>query len=310
MFRLLGRARKAEEGVEPTRRAWFGRIKELFARPTIDEATWGELEELLVGADVGVATAGLLLERLKALVKAEGLREPGQVRQALQREMLRLLQVPPRGRFFAAEGSSPRPAVILVVGVNGTGKTTSVAKLGALLQEPGRPVLLVAADTFRAAAIDQLKLWGEQAGLEVIAHRPGADPAAVVFDALEAARHRGSAVVIVDTAGRLHTKFNLMEELKKVHRVVERWDGAAPHEVLLVLDATTGQNALAQARQFTAAVGVTGIVLAKLDGTAKGGIVLAISHQLGLPVLFIGTGEGLGDLAPFDAEGFLAALFA
>ncbi|MBI3953502.1 MAG: signal recognition particle-docking protein FtsY [Chloroflexi bacterium] len=308
----MGRSRKqqAESAVAPTRRAWFTRVKELFSRPTFGEAAWEELEELLVGADVGVATTSQLLQALRRRAQEERLPDADAVRRALQQEMLRLLQVPPRGRFFTDGGPPASPAVILMVGVNGTGKTTTTAKLGALLQEQGRKVLLAAADTFRAAAIEQLQVWGERAGLDVIAHQPGADPGAVVYDALEAARHRGSDVIIADTAGRLHTKHNLMDELKKVHRVVGRWDSQAPHEVLLVLDATMGQNALAQARQFTAAVGVTGIVLAKLDGTAKGGIVLAICHQLALPVLFIGTGEGLGDLAPFDAEEFVAALLA
>jgi fused signal recognition particle receptor len=198
--------------------------------------------------------------------------------------------------------------VILVVGVNGTGKTLSIAKLAYSFKEQGKRVIMAAADTFRAAAIDQLEILGQRVGAEVIAHQPGADPGAVVFDSLEAARARGADVVIIDTAGRLHTKFNLMEELKKIRRVASRSDPQAPHEVLLVLDATTGQNGLAQARYFTEAVGVTGVFLAKLDGTAKGGIVLAICDELKIPILFIGTGEALDDLAPFDAQTFVEAL--
>jgi fused signal recognition particle receptor len=198
--------------------------------------------------------------------------------------------------------------VTLVVGVNGGGKTTSIAKLAYGLQNQGKRVLLAAADTFRAAAIDQLKSWGDRVGAEVIAHQPGGDPGAVVYDALQAARSRQADEVIIDTAGRLHTKFNLMEELKKVRRVAAKFDDAAPHEVILVIDATTGQNGLAQARYFTEAVGVTGIFLAKLDGTAKGGIVLAIGDELKIPIRFVGVGEKMEDMAPFDAGAFVAAL--
>jgi len=206
--------------------------------------------------------------------------------------------------------SSSGPTVILMVGVNGTGKTLSIAKLAYSLKEQGKKVIMAAADTFRAAAIDQLKILGQRVGAEVIAHQSGADPGAVVFDSLEAARSRGADVVIIDTAGRLHTKFNLMEELKKIKRVASGGDPDAPHEVILVLDATTGQNGLAQARYFTDAVGVTGIFLTKLDGTAKGGIVLAICDELKLPILFIGTGEEIDDMAPFDAQSFVEALFS
>jgi fused signal recognition particle receptor len=202
------------------------------------------------------------------------------------------------------------PRVTLVVGVNGGGKTTSIAKLAYRLKNEGKSVILVAADTFRAAAIDQLKRWGERVGAEVIAHQPGADPGAVVYDALQAAKSRKIDEVIIDTAGRLHTKFNLMEELKKIKRVAVKHDASAPHEVILVLDAITGQNGLAQARYFTEAVGVTGIFLAKLDGTAKGGIVLAICDELKIPIQFVGTGEKLEDMAPFDAEAFVKALSA
>jgi fused signal recognition particle receptor len=203
-----------------------------------------------------------------------------------------------------------KPAVILVVGVNGTGKTTSIAKLAHAYKERGHKVVLAAGDTFRAAAIDQLKHWGERIGVEVIAHQQGADPGAVVFDTLSAAEARGADVVIIDTAGRLHTKLHLMEELRKVNRIIQRKDATAPHEVLLVLDATSGQNALPQAKYFTEAVGVTGILLAKLDGTAKGGVIFAVCDQLGVPVRFVGTGEKAGDLAPFEPRRFVEALFA
>ena len=203
-----------------------------------------------------------------------------------------------------------KPLVVLVVGVNGAGKTTSIAKLAALFRAEGKQVLLAAADTFRAAAIEQLQHWGERAGADVIAHNQGGDPAAVAFDAMQAAKARGVDVLIVDTAGRLHTKSNLMEEMKKIGRVLGRLDDAAPHEVLLVLDATTGQNGLAQAKEFTSAIGCTGIVLTKLDGTAKGGVVLAIARELGVPVRFVGTGEGMDDLSPFAPEEYVEALFS
>jgi fused signal recognition particle receptor len=224
------------------------------------------------------------------------------VRTALKEEMVKILSIAPKKTFATSDGLS----VILVVGVNGTGKTTSIAKLAYELKGQGKGVLLAASDTFRAAAIDQLKLWGEQVGVDVISHQPGGDPGAVVFDALEAAKKRQAQFLIVDTAGRLHTKFNLMEELKKIRRVVTKAN--VEPEVLLVLDATTGQNGLSQARYFTEAVSVTGIFLAKLDSTAKGGIVLAICDELSIPVLFIGTGQGLEDLAPFNAKEFVQAL--
>jgi fused signal recognition particle receptor len=225
------------------------------------------------------------------------------VRAALKEEMVRMLSVPPQ----AASGT-PSPKVVLVVGVNGSGKTTSIAKLAYKLKSEGKKVLLAAADTFRAAAIDQLKKQGERVGVEVVAHQPGADPGAVVYDALQAAQSRRVDVLLIDTAGRLHTKYNLMEELKKVRRVAAKLDASAPHEVILVLDATTGQNGLTQARHFAEAVGVTGVLLAKLDGTAKGGIVLAIGDELGLPIQMVGLGEGLEDLAPFAAADFVEAL--
>jgi fused signal recognition particle receptor len=233
------------------------------------------------------------------------------VRAVLKETLLAILNAPqPKGRLWAAGiEAPPKPAVILVLGVNGTGKTTAIAKLAHAYQVEGVKVVMAAGDTFRAAAIDQLKEWGERIGVDVVAHQMGADPGAVVFDALSAAESRGADVVIIDTAGRLHTKFNLMEELRKIGRVIERKEPSAPHEVLLVLDATTGQNALIQAQAFTEALEVTSVCLTKLDGTSKGGIVFAICDRLGIPVRFVGTGEGPDDLAPFSPEAFVEALF-
>ena len=276
----------------------------LFDRPAVDDGVWEELEELLVSADVGVSTTEKLIERVKRRVAQEKTSDASLVRNALKAEMVNILRIPPQ----EAPDTLSLPRVRLVVGVNGNGKTTSIAKLAHGLKRSGKNVILAAADTFRAAAIDQLKHWGEKVGVDVIAHQPGADPGAVVYDALQAARIRQIDEVIIDTAGRLHTKFNLMEELKKVRRVSAKDDATAPHEVILVLDATTGQNGLTQARYFTEAVGVTGIFLAKLDGTAKGGIVLAICDELKIPIQFIGVGEKLEDIMPFDTEAFVEAL--
>ena len=276
----------------------------LFDRTAIDEAVWTELEELLISADVGVNTTEKLIEKVRRRVAEEKINQGSLVRSALKTEMVNILKL----AYQRAQSNLSIPRVTLVVGVNGGGKTTSIAKLAYSLRNKGKRVILVAADTFRAAAIDQLKRLGEMAGVDVVAHQPGADPGAVVYDAMQAARSRGAHEVIIDTAGRLHTKFNLMEELKKIKRVAAKFDTNAPHEVILVLDATTGQNGLAQARHFTKAVGVTGIFLAKLDGTAKGGIVLAICDELKIPIQFIGVGERLEDIAPFDAETFVEAL--
>lgn len=293
-----------KKGLKRSRETWFGRVIGLFDRPTIDESVWTELEELLIGADVGVATTEKLIIWIREHVAKAKVDQATQVRSALKAAMGAILRLDSK-----QPPSLSVPKVTLVVGVNGSGKTTSIAKLAHSAKSQGKSVLLAAADTFRAAAIDQLKLWGERVGVEVIAHQPGADPGAVVFDALQAARSRQVQEVIIDTAGRLHTKYNLMEELKKIRRVAAKIDNTAPHEVLLVLDATTGQNGLAQAKYFTEAVGVTGIFLAKLDGTAKGGIVLAICDDLKIPVKFIGVGEKLEDMAPFDADSFVEALF-
>ena len=275
----------------------------LFDRVTIGKEVWDELEEILISADVGLSTTEKLINAVKQRASDEKL-DGSRVRDILKEEMVKILTVP------AAPAPAPitPPEIILVVGVNGSGKTTSIAKLSFRLKKEGKNVLLAAADTFRAAAIDQLKKQGERVGVDVIAHQPGADPGAVVYDAVQAARSRHVDVLIIDTAGRLHTKFNLMEELKKVKRVVTKLEAAAPHQVILVLDATTGQNGLAQARYFTEAVGVTGIYIAKLDGTAKGGIVLAICDELKVPILQIGVGEGLEDMVDFNAKDFAEAL--
>lgn len=295
--------KKTEQALKRTKESWSGKFNQLFERATLDEGIWDELEELLILADVGVRTTEKLICRMKERGRVEGFSDASKVRQALKQEIVSILCAPKQPQL-----SMGRANVVVVVGVNGSGKTTSIAKLANLLKSQNYSVLLAAGDTFRAAAIDQLKLWGERIGSEVIATKPGGDPGAVVFDALQAATSRGANVVIVDTAGRLHTKFNLMEELKKIRRIAAK---AAPEALqsLLVLDATTGQNGLEQARYFTEAVDLAGVFLTKLDGTAKGGIVLSICDQLGLPILYIGTGESVDDVAPFDPVTFVDALF-
>ncbi|QIA28212.1 signal recognition particle-docking protein FtsY [Thermaerobacter sp. PB12/4term] len=310
VFREEGRTviwSKLKAGLARTREQLAGRIRAVVQGAALDEALFEELEAVLITADVGVATTQRLLERLRERVRAEGVRDAAAVPGLLAEEMRGMLEAvaaPP-----AAPGRRAGPLVILVVGVNGSGKTTTVGKLAARYRQEGWKVVVGAADTFRAAAIDQLERWCQRAGADLVRQHPGADPAAVAFDALQAAQARGADVLLVDTAGRLHTRVNLMEELRKTQRVLQRLDPTAPHEVLLVLDATTGQNALAQARHFTEAVGVTGIVLTKLDGTARGGMVVAIADQLRLPVKWVGTGEGADDLAPFDPAEFTRALF-
>jgi len=301
---MFDRLRKIDESVRRSRAAFFGRVADLFDRRQLDEDLWYDLEELLLQADVGVATTDALLEKVKGRVAREHVRETDRARDILVEEMAEVLG----GVEQDLRLERGRLNVILVVGVNGSGKTTSIAKLASYLQRRGHEVVVAAADTFRAAAIDQLRVWGERVGTFVVAHQPGADPGAVVFDAWQAARARGADVLIIDTAGRLHTKFNLMEELKKIRRVLVKQDPTAPHEVLLVLDATTGQNALAQAREFLSAVGVTGLVLAKVDGTARGGSIFAIARELKLPIKFLGTGEKVEDLAEFEPRAFVQAL--
>ena len=303
---------KTDQALERTRRSWFRRLVGAFERSQIDDELWDELEEVLIGADVGLDTTEKILDGVRERVRKEGLKQPAEAREALKEVLASMLIVgEEKGRLWGQQnGASPSPAVILVVGVNGVGKTTSIAKLAAAFKRDGERVVLAAADTFRAAAIDQLKLWGQRVGVDVIAGRPNSDPSSVVFDALEAARARGADVVIVDTAGRLHTKFNLMQELGKIRKVTQAKDPTAPHEVVLVIDAITGQNGLMQAKAFAESVEVTGIILSKLDSTAKGGIVFAIADQLGIPVRFIGTGEKATDIAPFDARQYIERLFA
>jgi fused signal recognition particle receptor len=301
--------KKTELGVKRSREAWFGKIANVFERSSLGDEVWGDLEELLVSADVGVETTSRLLDKVKQRVKADKVTDVSQARDILKDEMVSLLAVRQRANSSAGQNTES-PLIVLVVGVNGSGKTTSIAKLAYGLTSQGKRAILAAADTFRAAAIEQLKHWGEKVGAEVIAHQPGGDPGAVAYDAVQAGYSRHAQAVIIDTAGRLHTKSNLMEELKKIRRVVAKHDASAPHQVLLVMDATTGQNGLAQAKHFTEAVDVTDIFLAKLDGTARGGIVFAICDQLNIPISYIGTGEKLEDMAAFDAKVFVDAIFS
>ena len=297
---------KIKRGLSKTREQVFNQLQQviLFSH-RIDDELLQKIEELLISADVGVATSLEIISRLKQEVKRKNYRDSQELLVILKDQILQM--------FTASktlnEGSVDSPLVILVAGVNGTGKTTSIAKLAWRYRQQGKSVMLVAADTFRAAAIEQLQIWAERAGAELLKHQEGSDPAAVVFDALQAARSRNKDVVIIDTAGRLHTKVNLMEELKKIRRVIQKVIPAAPHRTLLVLDATTGQNALVQARQFIEAVAVDGIILAKLDGTAKGGVVIGISHELKLPIEYVGLGEQIDDLEPFDPKIYLEGLF-
>lgn len=303
-----------EKGHPGQRFNFLHRTRQVFERMSetveevdnIDENLWDDLEEQLLAADVGPRTSELLIEHLRKRATQENMRSGKQVQRALREELASYLGKPSPLRFSKQSPIS----VILVIGVNGSGKTTSVAKMAHLLTKQGHNVLLAAADTFRAAAIDQLKVWGERINVPVISQNPGSDPGAVVFDALQAAQNRGCDVVIVDTAGRLHTKYNLMEELKKINKVVQRFVPDGPHELLIVIDATTGQNALLQARKFAEDIGLTGVVVTKLDSTAKGGFAFAVVDDLDVPIKFIGTGEKIGDIAPFDPQSFVAALFA
>ncbi len=300
----MGFFEKLKAGLSKTKNAVFGRLDSLFkAFSKVDEELLEELEEILITADVGVNVTEGILDELREKIKKERITDPMDVKAALQ-DIL-------RDKVGAGEplDLSASPAVILVIGVNGVGKTTSIAKIANLLKNDGKSVLLAAADTFRAAAIDQLGVWADRVGVELIRHEEGSDPAAVVFDALSAAKKRGTDVVIVDTAGRLHNKKNLMDELAKINRVIERETPDAPRETLLVLDATTGQNAVLQAKEFKNAAPLTGLVLTKLDGTAKGGIVFSIKEELGIPVKFICVGEQIDDLQYFESESFVSALF-
>lgn len=298
---------RLKDSVSKTRSALATQVEDLLAgEKQIDPALLSKLETALLAADLGVATTRQVLGAVREKVDRKALADAAQLKAELKAQLLAILQASAAARNGAPPSA---PHVIFIVGVNGAGKTTTIGKLANRLRAENRSVLLCAADTFRAAATEQLEIWAQRAGIEIIKQKHGADPAAVVYDACAAAKARSTDAVIVDTAGRLHTKSNLMAELEKMKRTAAKVVPGAPHDVLLVLDATTGQNGLAQARQFTGAVGVTGIVLTKLDGTAKGGIVVAITRELGLPIRFVGTGEKIDDLVPFDPATFVNSLF-
>jgi fused signal recognition particle receptor len=297
---------RLKAGVEKTRAGLADRIEDAISgRREIDADLLDELEYTLITADIGVRTATEILDQIRMRVDRKLINDVNELRNLIKQSLLEILQANDR----PVKRVDAPPAVVMVVGVNGAGKTTTIGKLARRFQDEGRSVLLCAADTFRAAAIEQLEVWGTRAGVDVIRQQQGSDPSSVVYTALEAARARKVDYVIVDTAGRLHTKDNLMAELEKMQRTVKKLIPDAPHEVLLVLDATTGQNGLEQARRFTETSGVTGIVLTKLDGTAKGGVVVAISRELGLPIRYVGVGEKVDDLLPFDPETFINSIF-
>ncbi len=295
---------KWANGLARTRKTTFGRISNFLGTSQIDADTWDELEALLIQSDMGLESTEGIIAALKTRVHDEGLTQANEIATAIKDEMLKRLKAPPEMVF------ADQPSVILIVGVNGSGKTTNMAKLGARFQDQGQDVIFGAADTFRAAAIDQLQIWGDRLNISVIAGQPEGDPGAVAYDTVQAAIARNIDVVMIDTAGRLHTRFNLMEELKKVHRVVGKALPGAPHAVWLVMDATTGQNAMHQARAFKEAVQVTGVILAKLDSSARGGMAFAIQRELDLPILFAGLGEGAEDLEPFNPEAFIEGILA
>ncbi len=297
---------KLKLGVQKTRAGLVSALEDAISGRNIDAELLDELEYTLLSADIGVATTTEILDRIRDRVERHQLNDAGELRGLIKQHLLEILE--------ASERPLPRvdeaPAVVMMVGVNGAGKTTTIGKLAQLYKSEGRSVLMAAADTFRAAAIEQLEVWGTRTNTDVIRQNTGSDPSAVIFDALHSAKARKIDYVIIDTAGRLQTKANLMAELEKMSRTAARVVTGAPHEVLLVLDAVTGQNGLEQARKFTASSGVTGIVLTKLDGTAKGGVVIAIARELNLPIRYIGVGEKVDDLLPFDAESFIESLFA
>ncbi|MFC3635434.1 signal recognition particle-docking protein FtsY [Enterococcus rivorum] len=301
---------KYEKGLEKTRKTFSERLNELFANfRSVDEDFFEELEETLIGADVGFDTAIKITEALRKEVKLKNAKKPAAIQNTIIEKMVDLYEAEGVDENNALNIQPEGLTVMLFVGVNGVGKTTSIGKLAHEFKQDGKKVLLAAADTFRAGAIDQLVVWGERAGVEVVRGNAGGDPAAVVFDAVERAKTENADILLVDTAGRLQNKVNLMKELEKIKRVIQREIPDAPHEVLLVVDATTGQNAMSQAKQFKETTDVTGLVLSKLDGTAKGGIVLAIRNELHLPVKLVGLGEGIDDLEPFDANDFAVGLF-
>lgn len=297
--------RNLRESLTRTRENVFGQIVNVLGAGDIDDETWDDLEALLIQADMGVPTTLELVDNLRDRVNSEGLYRKEQLTGALKEELRAMLGEPPD---FGLE--KPRElTIVMIVGVNGSGKTTTIGKLAHYYKNRGKKIMMVAGDTFRAAAIDQLKVWSERADVPIVAGQPGGDPAAIIYDGIRATRGRGFDLLLIDTAGRLHTKYNLMKEIEKIYKVCKRSVHAAPHEVLLVLDAPTGQNALVQATKFKESVNVTGVVLSKLDSTAKGGMVFAISKELELPVRFVGTGEGIEDLAPFDPDQFVDGLF-
>jgi fused signal recognition particle receptor len=303
---------KLKNGLAKTREGLVGKLTRLVTmKSTIDDDTLNQLEEILVAADVGVEATTKIIESIRLRVKEDGYNDSSELQQLLHNEIQKQF---PNGP--ADPDSSPftpngvKPYVVLVVGINGVGKTTTIGKLAYEYRKAGNKVVIAAADTFRAAANEQLEIWAKRAGAEIVQQLHGSDPAAVAYDAVSSASARGADVVIIDTAGRIHTKVNLMEELKKIKRVIQKQNPWAPHEVFLVIDATTGQNGLRQAKQFSATVGVTGLILTKLDGTAKGGVALAIAQEMKIPVKFVGVGEQIDDLQPFDKKAFVEALFA
>jgi fused signal recognition particle receptor len=306
MLNRLRRMNPFRESLRKTREGVFSRVTSLLTQQVIDDALWEELEELLIRADIGVDISLDIVQHLQLRVARDRLTLAKDVEAALRDELLALLG---GAETRTIERHDPL-TVIMIVGVNGVGKTTSIAKLARSLQDQGNSVMIAAADTFRAAAVEQLAVWGERLGVTVIKQTSSADPGAVVYDAMQSGLAKHVDYLLVDTAGRLHTKFNLMEELKKIQRVARKIDPSAMHEVLLVLDATSGQNALEQTKAFGEAVGVTGVILTKLDGTAKGGVAFAIRRRLDVPIMFVGTGEKVTDFAPFDAESFVDALFS
>ncbi|MFH1636355.1 MAG: signal recognition particle-docking protein FtsY [Chloroflexota bacterium] len=295
---------KWKNGLARTRKTTFGRISQLLGVAEIDDETWDDLEAMFIQADIGLETTEEVIAALRERVRQEGLTQAGELHTAMHAELLARLDAPPPVEL------SEQPYVILIVGVNGSGKTTNMAKLGQRFQADGKRVIFGAADTFRAAAVEQLQIWGERLNIPVIAGQPNGDPGAVAYDTVQSAIARKADVVMIDTAGRLHTRFNLMEELKKVYRVTGKALPGAPHAVWLVMDATTGQNALHQAKAFKEAVKVSGVILAKLDSSARGGMVFAIQRELGLPILFAGLGESADDLEPFDPEAFIGGILA
>ena len=301
----MGLFSKIKEGLKKTRDSVVGQIDSMLKSFTkIDDDLFEELEELLVMGDVGINTAQRICEELKARVKRDGVKDPNQIMGMLRNVVREMLE------GDTSLHLATKPSIILVIGVNGVGKTTTIGKISARLTREGKKVVIAAADTFRAAAIDQLAVWADRSGADLVKQGEGSDPAAVVFDAISAAKSRNADVIICDTAGRLQNKSHLMEELKKIVRVMKKLDVEAPHEVMLTIDASTGQNAVSQAKLFHEAVGLTGITLTKLDGTAKGGVIFSVADQFGIPIRYIGVGERIEDLRPFKADDFIEALFA